>query len=156
MWLLPVIPSACLLMFLPEIHLFSSSFGLPSAINHFALHTPSCTSGELGPLPFPQLCIWGMWHATDPTHTQTHTHTSWGKHTPNGRIIQQMCRCVEQHFWTPHPPALVVPPQQGQAAQWSFRRCWWKRWKDASYIMTSMVSTFQHLFPTAVFLFIQQ
>lgn len=42
----------------------------PSAIDHSPLHPPSCTSGEVGPLPFPVLCIWGMCHAT---HTHTHT-----------------------------------------------------------------------------------
>lgn len=54
-----------------RIHLLTGvSLGLlPSAINHGVIHPPSCTSGEVGPLPFPPRCIWGIRHATDPTHT---------------------------------------------------------------------------------------
>lgn len=92
-----------------EIHLFHPSFGLlPSAINHFALQPPSCTSSEVGPLPFPPLCIGGMWHATDPTHTRTHAHTD-GTIPPKGRLVQTMCRCAEQHFWRPHTQTVVLP-----------------------------------------------
>lgn len=65
------------------LHLFRrSSFGLlPSAINHTALHPPSCTSGEVGPLPFTPLCITGMWHASH-SHTLTLTHTNTEGNTP--------------------------------------------------------------------------
>ncbi len=81
-------------MFQSVIHLFSPSFGLlPSAINQFALHPPSCTSGEVGPLPFPPLCIWGMWHATDPTHTHTHTHTH--AHTLREAYPQRQTRTAD-------------------------------------------------------------
>lgn len=54
-----------------RIHLLTGvSLGLLlSAINHGVIHPPSCTSGEVGPLPFPPRCIWGIRHATDPTHT---------------------------------------------------------------------------------------
>lgn len=54
-----------------KIHLLAGvSLGrLPLTINPSVIHPPSCTSGEVGPLPFPPRCIWGMWHATAPTHT---------------------------------------------------------------------------------------
>ncbi len=94
-----------LLMFQSVIHLFSPSFGLlPSAINQFALHPPSCTSGEVGPLPFPPLCIWGMWHATDPTHTHTRTHTE--RSIPPK--ADSYSRCAEQHFWRPHTQTVTL------------------------------------------------
>lgn len=54
---------------LPEPRLARWLSLLPSAINHSALHPPTCTSGEVGPLPFLPLCFWGMRRATDPTHT---------------------------------------------------------------------------------------
>lgn len=48
----------------------------PSPLSHQSrcYPSPSCTSGEVGPLPFLPRCIWGMRHATDPTHTHPHTH----------------------------------------------------------------------------------
>lgn len=61
-------------MFPRHIHLFGL---LP--LSHQSLCSPpppSCTSGEVGPLPFTLLCIRGMWHVTDQTHTHTEENSS--------------------------------------------------------------------------------
>ena len=112
-----------------EIHLFHPSFGLlPSAINHFALQPPSCTSSEVGPLPFPPLCIGGMWHATDPTHTHARTHTQRETYPQRaGSYRRWMCRCAEQHFWRPHTQTVVLPLVLRWAATVMRVVMWWCR-----------------------------
>lgn len=50
-----------------------------SPLSHQSLCSPpppSCTSGEVGPLPFTLLCIRGMWPVTDQTHTHTEENSS--------------------------------------------------------------------------------
>lgn len=66
-------------------------FGLfPSSINHWVIHPPSCTSGEVGPLPFLPLCIWGMWHATGLVHI-------YRNRPPKDHMAPHWC--TEQCFW---------------------------------------------------------
>lgn len=78
-------------MFPQHIHLFGL---LP--LSHQSLCSPpppSCTSGEVGPLPFTLLCIQGMWHVTD----QTHTHTEENNSPKAGPYSQ--CVNVQKRFF---------------------------------------------------------
>lgn len=90
----------------------------------------SCTSSEVGPLPFPPLCIGGMWHATDPTHTHARTHSE-GDIPPKGRLVRAMCRCAEQHFWRPHTQTVVLPLVLRWATSVMRVVMWWRRVKKS-------------------------
>lgn len=64
---IPPLPHNCNTSPLPTI---PPSFISTCSIHPGLLDFPS-PSGDVGPLPFQQLCIRGMWHSQGPTHTHT-------------------------------------------------------------------------------------